>query len=118
MGNVSKTARASAVQERQSTQKLTPEETIKQLRQLRESRLFAHMHQVDALLAAYDSATKEAADALALLNTHLKGRIYTSLDDALRNMLQAYVSMKGNLEDQRQAGYRAIAGVDSSAGDQ
>lgn len=35
------------------------------------------------------------AAALLLLNRHLSGRTYTDLDDALRNMLQAYVTLKG-----------------------
>jgi glutaredoxin-related protein len=36
------------------------------------------------------------AAALALLNQHLKGRVYTDLDDAFRNMLQAFITIRDN----------------------
>lgn len=46
-----------------------------------------------------------AADAaLALLNEHLKGRTYTDLDDALRNMLQAFISYR-DADDMCQCGH-------------
>jgi hypothetical protein len=49
--------------------------------------------------ALEDYVREREAKHLALLNEYLTGRVYTDLDDALRNLLQAYVSMKGNAED-------------------
>lgn len=51
-----------------------------------------------AALAEYVS--KHDAPTLAILNEHLQGRKYDSVDDAVRNLLQAFISMKGNLEDE------------------
>jgi len=45
-----------------------------------------------ALLDAHDNA-------LALLNEHLTGRVYKDLDDALRNLLQAYVTLRDNAKE-------------------
>lgn len=39
-------------------------------------------------------------DALTLLNKHLTGRVYTDLDDALRNLLQSYELYKCIIEAQ------------------
>lgn len=38
----------------------------------------------------------DQSEALMLLNRHLKGRVYKDLDDALRNLLQAYISLRDN----------------------
>lgn len=45
-------------------------------------------------------ACAECRSALALVQEHLSGRKYKSLDDALRNLLQAFVTMKGNAADE------------------
>ena len=65
---------------------------------------------VNANTSNAELAVSEAvAPLLALLNEHLSGRVYDDLEDAIRNMLQAYVTMKGNQEDYDEAhatGYR------------
>ena len=40
------------------------------------------------------------APILALLNKHLSGRTYDDVEDAVRNLLQAFISIKGNIEDE------------------
>ena len=51
--------------------------------------------------AEISAAQRDMASSLALLNEHLSGRVYDNLDDAVRNLLQAYVTMKGNVEDSK-----------------
>jgi hypothetical protein len=41
----------------------------------------------------------EIDEALKLLNQHLKGRTYTDLNDAVRNLTQAYISLRDHQED-------------------
>ena len=48
-----------------------------------------------------DELERERAEVLVLLNEHLKGRVYTDLDDAVRNLLQVYITMRDNKEDDR-----------------
>jgi hypothetical protein len=41
----------------------------------------------------------KCSGALALVNQYLTGRVYANLDDALRNLLQAFVTLRDNAAD-------------------
>jgi hypothetical protein len=96
---VSKTARASAVQKLQEEKSdLTPEQMIQEIRNLRAAVPPGYVpgHLIDALLVAHDKLKTQVDSTLVLLNEHLKERTYVDLDDAIRNLLQAYVTMRDN----------------------
>lgn len=48
---------------------------------------------------AASGAQRQIDNILALCNEHLSGRHYADAEDAVRNLLQAYVTMKGNEEE-------------------
>jgi len=98
---------------REEKPKPTPVAMITEVRNLLAANLsVGNMDYVRALLVAYDDALAtanalaverecletEVKDALALLNKHLTTE-RDSLDDALRNMLQAYISNRDVLGD-------------------
>src|SRR5258708_5356846 len=100
----SKTARASAVKMPPKEKSVIPDdELIRLLRIERASGIWPSSQGVDALLRAYDAEQAEKSSVLATLNKHLVGRTYTELDDAVRNLLQAYVVMKDNFEEDEKA---------------
>lgn len=91
---------------------LSPMQAIAEVRQLRAGGLFVgNMRYVDALLAEYDHQVKFAEDGraafasleekndkvLALLNEHLIVS-YNDVEDAVRQLLQVYVTAQGNYE--------------------
>lgn len=106
----SKTARASAVKEKFEKQVIPDAELIRLLRIDRASGIYPGVQGTDAVLRALDAQTLllaekqialdvlegEKRDALATLNSHLTGRKeqggYTDLDDAMRQLLQAFIS--------------------------
>jgi len=56
-------------------------------------RLNDYITQMEAALVA---AQEEIASALSLINKHLTGRKYVSLDDAIRQVIQAYITTDGS----------------------
>lgn len=123
----SKTARASAVKQTEVKKVIPDVELLRLLRIDRASGIYPGVQGTDAALRALDEATSanvvlagdllaarkqlvdlEAQlvdreriirDGLAVLNEHLTGRTYDELGDAIRNMLQAYVTTRDNLAD-------------------
>ena len=81
------------------TAERAPEQILKDIRNHLDAKLAITSDDVRFLLAAYDEKNVEIVRALVLLNEHLTGRVYDSLDDALRNLLQAYITMNGNQEE-------------------
>lgn len=57
----------------------------------------------EGMLANRDLLNEEIKSALALLNKHLTGRVYDELEDAIRNLLQGYITMKDNIEAAEQS---------------
>jgi len=71
-----------------------------------------------ALLRAYDALLAERSAALKLLNESLSGRVYTDLDDALRQLVQAFISYRDIVKDEAaiDADYEAAVAANPEPG--
>ena len=97
MSKLSKTARASIGQmPTQAKKVLSDEELIRLLRIDRESKLWTGVQGIDALLRAHAALESERQKTLALCNGYLSGRVYTDLEDAVRQILQVLVTTQDN----------------------
>jgi hypothetical protein len=117
MSKVSKTARASAGVQVKEKKVIPDADLIKNLRNEVASGLYPTIQGSHALLRAYDEQAKQLEEALTLaegfkaeihgaldlLNRHLTGRKeeggYKDLDDALRQLLQAYITNRDLLQE-------------------
>lgn len=80
MSKISKTAAASMPKVRNTDPDKSPEELIKALRANRVASLYAPMHQVDALLAAYDARGVDLAQ-IESMSVDIKAELNTILDN-------------------------------------